>query len=54
MKIRLHGKDGNQNNLDGNLTNLDRIPTNHRKQQFSNFHILPVMHALFLWQLGIC
>ena len=39
--------DGNQTNLDGNWTNLDGIPTNHRKQQFFNFHILPLMHALF-------
>ena len=44
--------DGNQTNLDGNWTNLDGIPTNHRKQQFFNFHILPMRHALFLWELG--
>ena len=37
--------------VDGNQTNLDWIQTKHRKQQSLNFHTLPMMHALFLWEL---
>ena len=44
--------DGNQTILDGNQTNLDGIRTKHRKQHSFNFHILPMMYALFLRQLG--
>ena len=42
--------DRNLTNLDGNQINLDGIPTDHRKQQSFNFHILPIlMHVFFLW-----
>ena len=44
--------DGKQTNLDGIVTNLDGIPTKQREQHSFNFHILPMVHVLFLWQLG--
>ena len=44
--------DGNQTKLGGNQTNLDGIPTKHRKCHSFNFHILPMVYALFLRQLG--
>ena len=43
---------GNQTKLGGNQTNLNGIPSKHRKWHSNNFHILPMVYALFLRQLG--